>query len=129
MNAGRGLGDDAVSEREHRRIAADHEGNQDHGCGADRWSLRQDPASDAKILDELLEPRRHPHRPRVLFRERDAAEGTPGGSGGLVCRQTAIRLQPCLLGQMETDLVVEVAIGAAGRTGRAGSAFETGATT
>ena len=62
MNAGSRFGDDAVSDREHRRIAADHQGNQEHGRSADRWRLRQDPASEAKILHQLFERRRHPDR-------------------------------------------------------------------
>ena len=118
MNAGSGLGDDAVSDREHRRIAADHQGNQDHGRGADRWSLRQDPASDAKILDQLFEPRRNPDRSRVLFRERDTAERAPGGGRCLCCRQAAFRLKPCLLSQMESDLVIHLPIRCGGKIQR-----------
>ena len=130
MNAWSRFGDDAVSDREHRRIAADHQGNQNHGRGTDRRSLRQDPASDAKILHQLFERRRHPDRSSVLFRERDIAERAPGGGLGLCCRQAAFRLKPCLLGEVESDLVIHLAIRSLREdTAPAESAFEVGATT
>jgi hypothetical protein len=119
MNASRRFGDDAVSDREDRRIAADHQGNQNHGRGADRRRLRQDPAPDAEILRQLFERRRNPDRPSVLFRERDIAERAPGG-GLCVCRrQAAFRLKPSLLGQMEADLVIQLAIRSDGKKQRA----------
>ena len=119
MNASSRFGDDAVSDREHRRIAADHQGNQDHGRGADRRRLRQDPAADAKILHQLFERRRNPDRSSVLFRDRDIAERAPGGGRGLCRRQAAFRLKPCLLGQVEPDLVIHLPIRACGKKQRA----------
>ena len=119
MNASSRLGDDAVGDREHRRIAADHQGNQDHGRGADRRRLRQDPAADAEILRQLFERRRNPDRSSVLFRDRDIAERAPGGGHGLCRRQAAFRLKPRLLGQVEPDLVVHLAIRACGKKQRA----------
>ena len=112
MDAWRGFAENAVSDREHGRIAADDQRNQDHGGGADRGRLRQDAASEAEILEQLLEPRRYPHRSRVLFRERDVAERAPGG--GCVASavgQAAFRLQPCLLRQVKSDLVIDLAVG------------------
>ena len=118
MNTRSWFGDDPVSDREHGRIAADHQGNQDHGRGTDRRRLRQDPASDAKVLQELFEPRRYPDGSSVLFRERDAAERVPSGGRGLCGRQAAVRLQPCLLSQVEPDLVVNLPIRCCGKIQR-----------
>jgi hypothetical protein len=111
MHARRGLGEHAVGDREHRRVAADHQRDQD-GCGqAHARGPGQDAASESQILQELLETRRYPDRARLLFGQGDVSEKAPGRGGRLAVSEAALRLEACFLCQVKADLVIEVAVG------------------
>jgi hypothetical protein len=104
-----------VGDRKHGGVAADYERNEDdRGC-ADRRRLRQDAEPETEILEELLEPRRHPDGAGLLFDAGDVSQRAP--CGGHRIRFGLPTLDPVagLLREVKTQLVIQVAIRPCGK--------------
>ena len=110
MHARRRLGQDAVRHREDGRVAADDERHEQDGGGAERGRLRQDPESDANVLNELLERGPDPHGSCPLLDERRAAERHARAALGLGAGQAARDAALGFLGDVKPDLLVQVAV-------------------
>ena len=61
-----------------------------------------------RILAETVSPRSDPNPPRILARQRDVAERTTRGAGGLLRRQAGLLQRLLLPGSVEINLFIEL---------------------
>jgi hypothetical protein len=99
-----------VCDREHRRISANYQCNEENGCRAETWSGPKNSPTETHILEELLDGGRDPHRPRVFFGDGDISKCPLGRYTRFFGRFAPFSEKLSLLSEMKANLVVEIAV-------------------
>ena len=99
-----------MRDRKHRGVAADDERDEHDGGGADRRGLRQNAEPEPEILEELLEPRRHPHGAGLLLDAGDISQRAPCGGHGVGFGFPTLHVVACFLCEVKPELLIELAV-------------------
>jgi len=115
VDAGSGLGENAVNHGVDGGIPSDAESDQRDGGCAEGWRFGQNPGGGTEVLEELLDSRPNPDGACGFFHQADVAEFADSGGAGLGGRFAARNAVLRRHVQMRLDLIVEVVISLAHR--------------
>ena len=116
----KGPEEDGVHEAEHRRVAADAERERQHGHRREAGALPEHAGREPRVLPERLEAYESPHVAALLLQGDGVPEPAHGRAPGFVGAQARVPVLLFAHGEMEAQLVVQVALELAG-AGRAPS--------